>query len=401
MRILLLNQFYPPDVAATGQLLDDLARGLAQRGHEVNVICSRGSYDGGSRKYLRYRQTNGVGVHRVNALSFGRANKMGRLADYLSFYVLALLKAIRFPRADICISLTTPPFIGLIAVLLKRLRGTRFVLWVMDVYPEVAVAYGVIRKRGLLNRLCTGLSRLLYSRAAVIISLGQVMAERLVEAGAKREKIITAHNWAVGEQYPREQMSAQLRQRWNLNGEVTLMYSGNLGLGHDLETVVKAVSSLETREKLRLLIIGNGKGRAPLERLSKELELRCVEFHEPVPMEALGQMLAVGDIHIVTQKEGTEGLIVPSKLYGILAAGRAVLFVGPEHCEAAQILADSGAGLIAPCGDIATAAREIKKLLSDEQMRIEMGKRARKFYETQLGLDRSVSQICKAVESAP
>jgi glycosyltransferase involved in cell wall biosynthesis len=401
MRLLLLNQFYPPDVAATGQLLAELAKGLAQRGHEVHVICSRGSYSGKNRKFPRYTLADGVHVHRVNAFNFGRAKTVGRLADYLSFYVPALLKAVCLPRTDICVSLTTPPFIGLIAVLLRKLKGTQFVLWVMDVYPEVAVAYGAIRKDSLPSRLCARLSRLLYSKAAVIVSLGKVMTEKLVEAGAEGKKIATVHNWAVGEQSAAEQTSLQsLRQRWSLNGEVVLMYSGNLGLGHDLETVIKAVGRLRNKERLRLLIIGKGKGRAPLEKLSNELGLNCVEFHDPVPLEELWQTLAAGDIHIVAQKQDTEGLIVPSKLYGILAAGRPVLFVGPEHCEAAKIISQSRCGVAISCGNCAETAKQIGRLMDDAELRNEMGKCARQFYENQLGRERSVSKICEAIESA-
>jgi len=401
MRILLINQFYPPDVAATGQLLADLAKRLVQQGHEVHLICSRGSYSGDSKKYPRYKLADGVHVHRVNAFNFGREKISGRLADYLLFYVLALFKAFSLPRPDVCLSLTTPPYIGLIAVLLRSLKGTRFVLWVMDIYPEVAVAYGSIKKGGLMNRLCAKLSRLLYSKAFVTISLGEVMTNRLIEAGAKKEKIITVHNWAVGEQCHIKQSSAQsLRQKWNLNGEVILMYSGNIGLGHDLETMFEAAAILQSEKKLRVLIIGKGKGRASLEKLSKKFKLNCVEFHDPVPIEELNHMLAIGDVHIVSQKPGTEGLIVPSKLYGILAAGRPVLFGGPQHCEAARIISENHCGIVVPPAYCADTTERIRRLLSDTQLRNEMGKCARQFYENHLGRERSVSKICEAIESS-
>jgi colanic acid biosynthesis glycosyl transferase WcaI len=401
VRILLLNQFYPPDVAATGQLLADLAKELIYRGNEVHVICSRGSYSENNKKYPQYKLADGVHVHRVSAFNFGREKIVGQLADYLSFYILALLKTFCLPRPDICLSLTTPPYTGLIAVLLKKIRQTPFVLWVMDVYPEVAVAYGAIKKNGLTNCLCAKLSRLLYRRASHIISLGEVMTNRLIEAGTAKEKIVTAHNWAVGEQYYSQQCSVQsLRQRWNLNGEVVLMYSGNLGLGHDLTAVLEAARTVQNEEALRILIIGKGKGRRPLEKLSRQLELNCVEFCDPVPIEQLWQTLTIADIHIVTQKPGTEGLIVPSKLYGILATGRPVLFVGPQHCEAALMVSKNHCGIVIAPDHSVEGTKQIKRLLDDAKLRDEMGKCARKFYETQLGRDKSVFRICEAVESA-
>ena len=224
------------------------------------------------------------------------------------------------------------------------------------------------------------------------------MTNRLIEAGAKKEKIITVHNWAVCERCHTKQISAQsLRQKWNLNGEVTLMYSGNIGLGHNLKMVFEAAAILQGEKRLQILIIGNGKGRAPLEKLSKELKLNCVKFHDPVPIEELQQMLTIGDVHIVAQKPGTEGLIVPSKLYGILAVGRPVLFMGPQHCEAGRIISKNHCGIVVPPAHCADTTERIRRLLSDTQLRDEMGKRARKFYETQLGYDKSTSRICKAI----
>ena len=199
MRILLINQFYSPDVAATGQLLADLATGLAARGHNVHVLCSRRAYGGGGEKHAARQVINGVYVHRVGATGFGRARIIGRLVDYLSFYVLACWRAMLLPQMDISVVLTTPPFIGLVGLLLRRLKGTRLVLWTMDLYPEVPVAFGVLKEKGLLHRFLAWVSRCLYRNASGIISLGEVMTQRLAEAGAEVGKIVTVHNWVPGE----------------------------------------------------------------------------------------------------------------------------------------------------------------------------------------------------------
>jgi len=140
-----LNQFYRPDVAATGQLLADLAEGLAQKGHEVHVLCSRRAYGGGGVVLPPKEIIKGVCVHRVSATWFGRNNTFGRIIDYLSFYFFAMCKALRLPKMDVCMSLTTPPFIGLVGLMLRTFKGTRTVLWTMDLYPEVMVAFGFLR----------------------------------------------------------------------------------------------------------------------------------------------------------------------------------------------------------------------------------------------------------------
>ena len=199
MRLLLLNQFYKPDVAATGQLLADLAEELARRGHHVHVLCSRRTYGGGQTKLPAREVINDVHVHRVGATGFGRGKTLGRIVDYLSFYILAMWQALWLPKMDVCISLTTPPFIALVGLVLRGLRRTRLVLWTMDLYPEVPVAFGVLKKESFLHTVLARLSRCLYHRASRTISLGEVMTERLSQAGADPSKIVTVHNWVPGE----------------------------------------------------------------------------------------------------------------------------------------------------------------------------------------------------------
>jgi len=199
MRILFLNQFYIPDVAATGQLLADVAEQLAAQGHQVHVICSRRTYSGRKEVFPAVETINGVRIHRVGATGFGHSRRIGLISDWLSFYFLALWRALRLRKMDVCVSLTTPPFIALIALVLSRVKGTRSVIWVMDVYPDVAVAFDVIADRSLVYRLLARLSRRIYRTAGAIISLGEFMTNRLVEMGVNRDKITVVHNWVPHE----------------------------------------------------------------------------------------------------------------------------------------------------------------------------------------------------------
>jgi colanic acid biosynthesis glycosyl transferase WcaI len=199
MRILLLNQFYVPDVAATGQLLADLAESLVARGHEVHIVCGRSKYGGGRLSAAREEHVNGVRVHRVGTTGFGRQRLTGKAIDYLGFYVNAARRALMLPRPDVCVSLTTPPFISLIGLLLSKLKGTRNVIWMMDVYPEIAVAYGVLSREGVVCRLMSRINAALYRNAAAVVSLGEVMTEHLTATGVSEDKLYTVHNWVPGE----------------------------------------------------------------------------------------------------------------------------------------------------------------------------------------------------------
>ncbi len=195
MRILFLNQFYKPDAAATGQFLADLTEELGRREHEVHVICSRSRYDGGKPIAVKEERIKCINIHRVFTTRFGRQRLPGRAVDYLSFYISAAWRALRIPKPDVCVSLTTPPFISLIGLVLEKLRGTRNVIWVMDVYPEIAVAYRVLPERSLLCRVLARMSRLLYRNADAVISLGEFMAQHLESVGAPSNTIHIVHNW--------------------------------------------------------------------------------------------------------------------------------------------------------------------------------------------------------------
>ncbi len=179
---------------------------------------------------------------------------------------------------------------------------------------------------------------------------------------------------------------------------ITLLYSGNFGLGHDLDTILQAVHSLTGDGPLKVLLVGDGKGLAPLRRLVSDLRLENIEFRPPVPLSALPELLAAGDIHLVAQKSHTEGLIVPSKIYGTLAVGRPVVFIGPPHCEVAQIVRDSGCGFVVACDDIAGAADALRRLAEDAELRQTMGERARRYYTEHLGRKRSVGKIVHLIE---
>ncbi len=199
MRILFLNQYYLPDTAATGQLLADLAEDLVIRGHEVHVICSRRTYHGGVQAFAKNEVAKGVQIHRVGATGFGHSRRIGRLLDWLSFHGLATARALRLRKMDVCVAMTTPPFIALLAFLLSKIKGTRSVTWAMDLYPDIAVAYDVLSRKSLLYCMLTRLNRILYRNAVAVISLGETMTDRLHSLGVPRDRVHTIHNWVPGE----------------------------------------------------------------------------------------------------------------------------------------------------------------------------------------------------------
>jgi len=180
---------------------------------------------------------------------------------------------------------------------------------------------------------------------------------------------------------------------------ITVLYCGNLGLGHDLETIVEAVSTINGQVDLMMHFVGTGKARPALERLVRELALSNVNFYPPVSLQMLPALLRKGDIHFVSQRPGTQGLIVPSKIYGILAVGRPTIFVGPEDSEVGTIIHQSGSGIIVRPGDINGTAEAIVKLVLDTDLRTTMGRCAQEYYQERLGKEKSVLRIVQAIEA--
>jgi len=178
----------------------------------------------------------------------------------------------------------------------------------------------------------------------------------------------------------------------------TLLYSGNLGFGQDVGTVLQAAARLKGDIDLRILIVGQGKSLSSFKELAVALQLRNVEFRDPVALPKLPGLLAAGDIHLVCQKPGTEGLLVPSKTYGILAIGRSMIFLGPEHCEVARIVRESECGFVVAPGDVESAARVLEQLAVDGDLCRKMGERAMRYYREHFGRRRSITRIIDVLE---
>jgi len=323
---LLLNQFFPPDDAPTGQLLADVARKLAAEGHSVTVVCARTQYADASRAGVL--EAPGIAVRRLPAASFG-PDHFARLASYASFYAGALWCALLGPRQDAVLTLTTPPLLSLIGALMKLLRGARLFIWEMDVYPDIAVDLSVFRKGSLLERLVGWLADYSRRHADRIIALGPCMRGRLIARGMRPEKIAMAENWADG--------SAISPRPFPPDLPMVVLYSGNLGRAHDAHTIAEAMLRLSD-PRFRFVFAGAGPRKDRMEaycRAKGIANVFCIPYRDRA---FLAEHLGSCHIGLVTQHPATCGSVVPSKTYALMAAGRPFLFVGPAGGTPAQII---------------------------------------------------------------
>jgi len=393
MKVLFLNQFFHPDLSATAQLATDLAEDLAARGHEITVLSARGSYLGGGGLPARERY-RGVDIIRVWTTSLGKGSTARRILDYLSFFAAAAWRALTQPRPDLVVSLSTPPMVATIGAAMRCLRGVPFVYWLQDVYPDLAIEFGVLRRRGLGARFLGAASGWVQRRADRVVVLGQAMATRVEAHGVPAARVRVVPNWADGASLsPLSPAENRLRHELGLAERKVVLYSGNMGRAHDLATLLGAAHALRHRADVVFLFIGDGAKRHEVEAAAAILpSVRLLPY---VPRDQLRESLSCGDVHVVTQTTCTLGLLEPSKVYAAMAVGRPVLFVGPAQGEAARTVERERFGEVVVPGDVAGATAAVERLLVDA----DAGPRARAAFERAYDRRARTRELSELLES--
>ena len=384
-RLIFVNRYFYPDLSATSQLLTDLAAALANDGFDVHIICSRLRYDDAHAALPKSDRVGAVQVHRCWSTRFGRAGLFGRLLDYKSFYVSSVLTALRLSRpGDILVALTDPPMLSVGLAWVARRRGAALVNWLQDLFPEVAIALKVTRLPGWVQHLLLRLRNDSLQAAAMNVVLGERMRERLQALGIPAERITVIENWADGDAIrPMEASESKLRATLPAGTEFVVQYSGNLGRAHEYQTILGAAQILATEPGWLFLMVGGGANMVRLQAEARQLALPNMRFLPYRPREELADSLAAADVHLSCLLPEMEGLIVPSKFYGILAAGRPVIVIGDREGEQARQVSAEACGRVVGTGDIAALAAELRSMRSDREWTFAAGRRSRKLYERQ------------------
>lgn len=409
MRIFFVNRYFYPDHSATSQMLTELAFALAERGHVITVVTSRLGYEDSLARYPKQERANGIDIVRIATTRFGRAGLAGRAIDYLTFYLAtAWTLLLNLRRGDVVIAKTDPPLLSLVTMPVARLRGAHPVNWLQDIFPEVAIKLGMgqaLTWRILLDMLRRWRDRGL-RKAVLNVVIGERMAGVVRNIGVDSKRIRVISNWAdskVVRPIPAE--ANALRQSWGLGDAFVVGYSGNLGRAHDIATILEAMALSEADRRAQLgalrvavgarairspgpakpiawLFVGGGTNMGELRNHVRQRRFASVQFQPYQPREQLAESLSVPDVHLITLNPGLEGLIVPSKHYGIAAAGRPAIFIGDPRGEIGRILVEAGAGFAVAEGDGAGLAAAIYRLAADVPLKEEMGRRSRDLFES-------------------
>lgn len=388
MRIVVLCPHFAPDVAPTGAVMTRVVEELATRGHELEVVTSLPWYRehrierGYEGRLVRREDTPWGGITRLHPFPAEDKKDVARRAvAFVGFTALAALFGSRVARrshVDAVLAVSPPLTLGLAGAWVARLSGAGFVFNVQDVYPDAAVALGVLKSRRLI-RLAHALERACYRRADAVTVLSEDMRANVAARTDVPERVRVIPNFVDPDAVRPQPIEGSYRREHGLVGKTVVMYAGNVGLSQALDTVIDTAAVLTYESDLVFVIHGHGAARAGLEIRARGLP--NVVFVDPVPESRLSDVLSAADIHLVPLKRGLARASVPSKIYSIFAAARPVIASVDEGSELARLVERAGAGLAVPPDDPEALAQAIARLAASSNDRREMGQAARKFIE--------------------
>ncbi|HEV7301128.1 MAG TPA: glycosyltransferase family 4 protein [Tepidisphaeraceae bacterium] len=387
LRILFVNQYYWPDRAPTAQSLADLAEFLANRGHEVHIVCSAGQYDSTSshgEALSSFEVHKGVLVRRIGATSFGRDGKLGNLSqlvDFASFHALCAVHVLSSARKfDVVVTLTTPPLIAIYASVAARLfRTVRHVHWTMNLHPDIGIEMGLLRRTGLLARVLSGLTDWQLRTSAACVSLGDCMTNRLRAKRVSASRISRIPMWGLD--LPDGDEEDDFRTEWDLEGRFVVMHAGNAGAICTFDVVREAAVRMRSDDRFVFMFVGAGRQIRELRAFAESHDLTNVRFRPYVPREQLARVLRTGDVHLVSLRAELTGTSVPSKLYGIMAARRPAIFIGAPDSESAAAIRRYSCGKVVSPTDPDAFEAAVRQFAMDPVLRASAGSRGREGYE--------------------
>ena len=377
MHILLFNEYYPPDTSATAKMAALVAETLAER-HQVTVLAGRPSYDPDEYypfEFLRSDSRNNVAVERVGSTAFPRHEMRRRVSNYLSYLALAVPRALAI-RPDVVLAMTDPPVAGIAGAFIARMSARPFVYNIRDMYPDMAIGGDIVRANSLVARW-EQMHRRALREAARVIVLGDDMRDRILAKGVAPERVVVVRDGS-SPSGPLPDPGHPAVKEVRCGFPFVVLHAGNLGFYGAWSTLLQAAEILRD-ENTGLVFIGDGANRKAMQSsVNGSPNVRFLPFR---PVSEIPHVMAAGDLHIITVKRGLEGVVVPSKLFSTLAAGRPVLVVAPSECDASRIVRESGCGITADPDDPNSVAAGIRELRDNPRRLAEMGRRARETSE--------------------
>jgi len=397
--IVFVEQFYYPEGWGGAQIPLDITTRLAETGRAITVLCGMDQYVPVQGRLPSDPRGAGVKIRYVPRCWVYRGSRKGAIVQ-LWFCLAAVVMLLTRRRPSMLMVQTNPPLVVVAMSLVASIFRCPLIIIAQDLYPEVMIAHGMFAKRSLLGRILATVFSLAYGRARSVVSLGPKMTVRLLDKRVPVGRICEISNWATGDLGVIRGSANFLTQKWGLTGKFVLLYSGNMGVAHDWDTVLRAIASARyALSNLRLIIVGQGGRITQAAQLTKDLGLTdLVQFKPPVSFELMPQTLGIADLALVTLLPGFEGLVVPSKLLGHMARGVASLYIGPSDSDIAQLIEKSRGGVMVCNGEIARLGSLLIDLANDPSPLSRMGSSAARYYEAHLSREIGLSRYGELVD---
>jgi colanic acid biosynthesis glycosyl transferase WcaI len=378
----------------------DLLPSLAAAGDDVEVVMSRAEYRGGRPLLATALAGTGVRVHRVRSGVAQPASSRQKVQAMITYLVGAVTRSAFGARADVNVFFSTPPFFAGWGFVLRALRGQPYLCIIQDVWPDVLIADGRLPAGGRAARTLTWLSRLIWRRADAVVVIGRCMAELVTAGGVDPARVHMIPNWAHSSVTDAVAVADnEIRRELGIEDRFVVLYSGNLGVSHSFDEILAVAAQFhETHPDVVFLFIGGGSRRGQVAG-EKEGGLDNVRLLPFQPAERLGQTLSAGDVQFISLRAGFEGIVVPSKAYGAMAAGRPLLYLGHASGEIAREIAEGDLGTVVAPGDVAGLTAALERYLAEPDLVARQGANARRASEGLLGADNALTAWRKVLRA--
>lgn len=384
-RLTVLSEYFHPESSATSQLLTELTAGLTNR-FDVACITALPNYHEEDRDahVPRQEKYHGIEITRMWSTRFDKDALSKRLVNWLTYTLQASGKLLR-SSSDITLVVSNPPTVPFAAWLRKRLKGTPYVYLIHDLYPDIAVELDLIDEGSIIEHLWRRVNGRFLADADQVVVLGESMRKAVLSRykSVTPSQVTVIHNWENNSFIrPISKSENSFAQEHGTVEPFTIVYSGNIGRFHELETVIDAVDQLDRDGRdIKFLIIGEGARKSELQSYVSKNNIHAVEFLSFQPLERLPESLTCGDVSLVGIKEGMQGLCVSSKLYSALAGGQPILAVVGEGDEVETVVRDSDSGIHVKPGDVEFCIKAIEQWIDDPKLLEKQGKNARRCLE--------------------
>lgn len=408
-KILVYAHYYYPDVASTGQILAELCEGLIND-FDITVICVVPSYTGKIDEHYKkqkfyFEEHNGVKIVRVRVPEFDKKNKLSRIKNIISYFINSILATFKVGKQDLVYSISQPPILGgVLGLIGKIIKGAKYVYNIQDFNPEQVEVVG-FSKSPIIIKLAKAIDKFSCKCSDCVIIVGRDMQQTLERRfkGKKVPSNMVINNWINEEEiYPLEsehERVQQFKEQYELQDKFVIMYSGNIGLYYDLENIIKVIGEFKHHEDIVFAFVGDGTVKNQIEEYSIQNQLSNVTFIPYQKKEDLIYSLNAADVHLVTNQKGIKGVSVPSKIYGVMATGKAILGVLEKGSEAELLITNSQCGLTVEPQDYDEIKRAIESLLQQKQEMARIGIRGRAYLDKHLKKEISVNKYAETLKS--